>query len=204
MSAHRLRRAAIAFYSWLMKLRFIRLRDLEWGERVVVKGSPLIEVVKGAQVTIGDDVTLNSRNRGYHINMHSPVKLVADQPGASIRIGASTRVHGSCIHAYSEITIGANCLIAANCQIIDGSGHELSFEDLEGRMRTSASGLPIVIEDFVWLGANCIVLPGVRIGRGAVVGAGSVVTKDVPPMVVAAGNPARVLRRFDDPTAPSA
>ena len=202
MSAIGVRRAAIGLYSWLMKLRFIRFRTIEWGRRVVIKGMPLIDVRDGGRVAIGDDVTLNSRNRGYHVNMHSPVKLVADKPGATIRIGASTRVHGSCIHAYSEITIGASCLIAANCQIIDGSGHEMGFEDLERRMQTSARGLPIVIEDHVWIGANCIVLPGVRIGRGAVVGAGSVVTKDVPPMAVAAGNPARVVRQFEDPTAP--
>jgi acetyltransferase-like isoleucine patch superfamily enzyme len=53
---------------------------------------------------------------------------------------------------------------------------------------------PVVIEDFVWCGANVIILPGVTIGEGAVIGAGAVVTKSIPPMVVAAGNPARVIK----------
>ncbi|WP_366917697.1 DapH/DapD/GlmU-related protein [uncultured Pseudokineococcus sp.] len=54
---------------------------------------------------------------------------------------------------------------------------------------------PIVIDDDVWIGAACILLPGRRVGRGAVVGAGSVVTRDVPPYTVVAGNPAVVVRR---------
>ena len=56
-----------------------------------------------------------------------------------------------------------------------------------------ASWKDVVIEDCVWIGANSIVLPGVRIGRGSIVGAGSVVVKDIPPMVIAAGNPAKVI-----------
>jgi galactoside O-acetyltransferase len=57
---------------------------------------------------------------------------------------------------------------------------------------------PIVIEDKVWIGSNAVVLPGVRIGYGSVVGAGSVVSRDVPPMSVAVGTPCRVLRRVTD------
>ncbi len=57
---------------------------------------------------------------------------------------------------------------------------------------------PIVIEDKVWIGSNVVVLPGVRIGRGSVIGAGSVVSRDIPPMVVALGAPCRVLRPITD------
>lgn len=71
--------------------------------------------------------------------MHSPVKLYADRPGATITIGERTRVWGSCIHAYSAITIGKKYLIAANCQIIDGSGHDLSFDDVANRINTSGN-----------------------------------------------------------------
>ena len=55
---------------------------------------------------------------------------------------------------------------------------------------------PIVIEDDAWIGMNCIILKGVTVGRGAVVGAGSVVTKDVPPWTLVAGNPARVIKEL--------
>ena len=126
--------------------------------------------------------------------MHSPVKLFVDRPGARIIIGAGSRLHGACLHAYSAITIGKRCLIAANTQIIDGSGHDLSFGAVEQRIFTGGDSRPIVLEDDVWVGANTLILPGVTIGKGSVIGAGSVVTKAIPPMVVAAGNPARIIK----------
>jgi acetyltransferase-like isoleucine patch superfamily enzyme len=92
------------------------------------------------------------------------------------------------------ITIGKNCLIAANCQIMDNSGHDLSFDDVANRINTTGVSSPVTIGDDVWIGANCIILPGVTIGQGSVVSAGSVVTKDIPSMVIAGGIPARVLR----------
>ena len=126
--------------------------------------------------------------------MHSPVKLIVDRPGTRITIGAHSRLHGACLHAYSAITIGKRCLIAGNTQIIDGSGHDLSFGAVEQRIFTGGDSRPIVLEDDVWVGANTLILPGVTIGKGSVIGAGSVVTKAIPPMVVAAGNPARIIK----------
>jgi acetyltransferase-like isoleucine patch superfamily enzyme len=166
--------------------------------KLVVNGKPMIDIFKECQLVIGDGVTLNSRNRGYHINMHSPVKLLADRPGAHIKIGDRTRIHGTCIHAYNSIEIGKNCLIAANCQIIDGNGHDLSFPDVDNRINTRGSSKPVKIEDSVWLGANVIVLPGVTIGKGSVISANSVVSKDIPPMALAAGNPAVVLKQYQE------
>jgi len=171
-----------------------RIQGLELGFGVVIKGKPLIDISFGGKVCIGNEVVLNSINRGYHLNMHSPVKLFADRPNAMISIGDKTRIHGSCLHAYSSISIGARCLIAANCQIIDGGGHDLSFEDVDNRINTEGECRAIVIEDSVWIGANSIILPGVTIGYGSIVASGSIVTKDVPPMVVVGGNPAKVIR----------
>jgi acetyltransferase-like isoleucine patch superfamily enzyme len=175
-------------------LRMSLIKGLQLSDGVVFKGMPLIGIARGASIRIERGVTINSRNGGYHVNMHSPVKLLADRPGAIIHIGEDTRIHGSCIHAYCSISIGKRCLIAANCQIIDCNGHELSFDDVDNRIHSSSGGRPVVIEDAVWLGANTIVLPGVRIGRGSVVAAGSVVVHDVPPMVVVSGNPARIVK----------
>lgn len=185
-------------YFKLQAARMALVKGLELEQGVRFKGRPSIAIAKGASIHIGRGVSINSSNAGYHVNMHSPVKLLADRPGARIEIGEDTRIHGSCIHAYESIRIGKRCLIAANCQIIDCNGHELSFEDVDGRIGTTSGAKPIVIEDSVWIGANCIVLPGVRIGRGSIVAAGSVVVKDVPAMVVAAGNPARVIKRAID------
>lgn len=166
------------------------------GRRVRFNGVPLVDIRDGASLVIEDNVTLNSRNAGYHLNMHSPVKILADRTGAAIRIGENTRIHGSCIHAYESVVVGRNCLIAANCQIFDGNGHDLSFPNVSDRIHTSGRSRPVTIEDDVWIGANCVILPGASIGRGAVIGANSVVTGRIPPMVVAAGNPARVVKDF--------
>jgi len=168
--------------------------NIELGRNVKFSGRPLLDTSQGGRIVIGNNVTLNSRNRGYHVNMHSPVKLMADRPGATITIGDGTRIHGSCLHAWTSITVGKNCLIAANCQIIDSSGHALSFDNVDNRINTKGTANPITIGDSVWIGADTLILPGTTIGRGSVIGAGSVVTRNIPPMSIAAGNPARVLR----------
>jgi acetyltransferase-like isoleucine patch superfamily enzyme len=171
-------------------------RGIEIECRVIVKGWPHIEIDRGAMVRIGANVTLNSSNRGYHINMHSGVKLYAEGQGTEIVIGDDTRIHGTCLHACERIEIGKKCLIAANTQIFDCSGHDLSFENVENRLNTKGKTKPVIIEDCVWIGAGCLILPGVRIGRGSVIAAGSIVTKDVPPMCLAGGNPAQVIKTF--------
>lgn len=171
------------------------INGLEIADDVKFNGKPLIDIRCGGQIHIARGVVINSLNNGYHLNMHSVVKLFVDKPGAIIEIGENTRIHGSCLHAVESIRIGRNCLIAANCQIFDCSGHDLSFDKIENRINTVGTSKPVVIEDNVWIGANCIILPGVTIGMGSVVAAGSVVTKNVPPMVLIAGSPARVIKR---------
>jgi maltose O-acetyltransferase len=69
--------------------------------------------------------------------------------------------------------------------------------DVVQRMKLPQSE-PVIIEDHVWIGSKAVILPGVRIGSRAVIGAGSIVTKDIPSRCVAAGNPARVLRHLTE------
>lgn len=163
--------------------------------KIILNGIPLVDIRKGASLYIDENVSLNSRNKGYHINMHSPVKLFADRKGAFIKIGSNTRIHGSCIHAYQSVEIGKNCLIAANCQIFDANGHDLSFPKVELRIFTKGKCKPVIIEDHVWVGANSFILPGVTIGRGAIVSANSVVNKDVETMTIVGGNPAKLIKK---------
>ncbi len=89
-----------------------------------------------------------------------------------------------------RITIGNNVLIGPGARFYTPN-HSM---DLELRRAGWELGLPITLEDDVWLGGSVTICPGVTIGRGSVVGAGSVVTKDVPPGVVVGGNPAKVIR----------
>ncbi|KAJ9151886.1 Galactoside O-acetyltransferase [Pleurostoma richardsiae] len=99
------------------------------------------------------------------------------------------------------ISVGARTLIGPNCSFYSGT-HPLDPSVRNGT-RGPETGKPIVIGEDCWLGGNCIVLPGVTIGRGVTVGAGSVVTKDVPPYVCVVGNPARIIKKVEvaDPEA---
>ena len=162
-------------------------------------GRPLIDIRNNARIEFGDNVSLRSDNKGYHINMHSPVKLFVQGENTLLKIGNNTTIFGTCIHAYRHISIGNNCLIAANCQIMEGHGHDLSFSNVENRINTTGMDniKPIIIEDNVWICANTIVLPGVKIGYGSIITANSVVNKDIPPMVIAGGNPAIIIKDYD-------
>lgn len=103
------------------------------------------------------------------------------QIGEYSSIGDRTQIH--CGHSVS---IGDYVLISWDVNIL-----EFDFHAAGGGPSLPA---PVVIEDEVWIGACCIILKGVSIGKGAIIGAGAVVTKDVPPFSFAAGNPARVIK----------
>lgn len=172
------------------------LHSLDLGKNVVFKKCPSILKHKDAKITIGSNTTINSSNYGYHINMHSGCKLYADRPRAIITIGRNCRIHGTCIHAYAKISIGDNCLIAANTQIIDGNGHQLSFDNPANRVNTTDMGKEIIIEDNVWIAANCIILGGTVIGSGAIITAGSIVKGLIPNNSLYGGNPAKLIKQY--------
>lgn len=175
-----------------------RVNKINIGRNLRFRGYPIISIGEKCSLLIGDNVTLNSKNKGYHVNMFSKVKLLADKNKSIISIGNNSRIHGSCIHANKSIKIGENCLIAANCQIIDCNGHDTSFENTKNRINTKGTAKPIVIENDVWLGTGVIVLPGVTIGKGSIITPNSVVHKDIPSMVIAGGNPIKIIKEVSD------
>jgi acetyltransferase-like isoleucine patch superfamily enzyme len=175
----------------------IKSANIQLGRKVIFRKKPLLDIHKNATLIIGDNVTINSQNKGYHVNMFNPCKLMADRPNAIIEIGDNTRFHGSCIHAYKKISIGKNCLIAANCQIIDGNGHDISIPDTSNRINTTGSSKDVIIEDNVWLATGVVVLPGVTIGKGSIITANSVVHKNIPSMVIAGGNPIKIIKDYN-------
>jgi acetyltransferase-like isoleucine patch superfamily enzyme len=108
--------------------------------------------------------------------------------GAKIRIGNGSYLNRNTeIVAARSVTIGRDCKIARDVIIMDTDQHALPNGDLIAE--------PVVVEDSVWIGARAVVLKGVTIGHDAVIGAGSVVTRDVPPHATVAGVPARILRQ---------
>ena len=153
----------------------------------------------GGAIEIGDGVSMiSSWRRATACTLHAPVRLRVFGPGAAIRIGEGAELSGTSVTARStEIRIGKKALLGPNCVIVDSDFHA----PWPPEARSDAPGMerdrPVEIGDYAWIGMNSIILKGVRIGRGAIVGAGSVVTRDVPENCLAAGAPARVIRSLN-------
>jgi acetyltransferase-like isoleucine patch superfamily enzyme len=114
---------------------------------------------------------------------------------ANVTIGDHCGInHGVFILGHERIEIGSHVVLSARVMLIDTGLEVAGFANTEFPAHTSG---PIRIEDGAWIGAGAIVLPGVTIGKKSVVGAGSIVTRDVPPYSVVVGNPARVIGRTD-------
>lgn len=116
--------------------------------------------------------------------------------GENLHVGARTFVNsGLTALDVATITIGEDCQIGPNVQLLTPT-HPLDPQPRRDKLEAAE---PITLGDNVWLGGGVIVCPGVTIGDDTVVGAGAVVTRDLPAGVVAVGNPARVVRRLDEP-----
>lgn len=132
-------------------------------------------------------------------------RLRADRPDAEISIGSRTFVGRSTIVCAQRVSIGDDVLVSWGCQIVDHDSHALDWADRASDVSDWYRGskdwskvpcAPVVIGNRVWIGFNVLVLKGVHIGDGAVVAAGSVVTRDVPANSLVGGNPARVIREL--------
>jgi acetyltransferase-like isoleucine patch superfamily enzyme len=151
------------------------------GDRVILYQA-MLEGKKGGELVIGDNVCI-LRDTVLETGM-----------GASITIGDGTYIHPRCqINAYkSSIEIGKCVDIAPNCAFYSYDHGIKAGKWIREQPLTSKG--PIVIEDEVWIGVGVIVLSGVRIGKGAVIGAGSVVSGDIPPDSIACGASAKKIR----------
>lgn len=115
--------------------------------------------------------------------------------GSHIEVGKNVFINYNCtIIDVAKVTIGDNCQIAPNVAIYT-AGHPVHPVS---RNSLYEYGLEVTIGDNVWIGGNTVILPGVHIGSNTVIGAGSVVTKDIPDWVIAVGNPCKVVRKITE------
>ena len=162
-------------------------------------------------VTIGRGTTIawrrirrasgNRLSIGDQSIVHADISC--EEKGGEVRIGSRTFIGRSNLVCYRSVIIGDDVIMSWGITIVDHDSHSLDWEKREDDVRRWADGrkvwdhiarAPVKISNKVWIGFNVSVLKGVTIGEGAVIGACSVVTRDIPPYALAAGNPARVIR----------
>jgi acetyltransferase-like isoleucine patch superfamily enzyme len=149
------------------------------GKKVRVWGKPSIK--NWGTLIVEDNVRL--------VSTLATLELVAES--GTIKIGQGTYINYGCsISALECVSIGPRCNIGTYAILMDNDYHRVEPE----RRNERPESAPIILEENVWLGARVIVLHGVTIGVGSVIGAGSVVTRDIPPRSLAVGMPARVIR----------
>jgi acetyltransferase-like isoleucine patch superfamily enzyme len=184
--------------TWLRLARFFWYEPLfrsqceRVGEGFQMEALPYIH--GAGRMTLGDNVRFGGQ----------PVFVFGNRGEGlpEIHLGEGTFLgHLVILTCAQEIRIGKHCLIAAGVQISDYDGHPLDAERRRAGDPTPPESIrPVILEDDVWIGQSAIVLKGVRIGARSVVGAGAVVTRDVPPDVVVAGNPARIVKHLAAPS----
>jgi acetyltransferase-like isoleucine patch superfamily enzyme len=176
------------------RVRRIRRLRVTLGREVVLTGMPIIVAKAGSSISIGNNVVLCSLSKQTALGVNHPCILRTMQADATLQIGDGCKISGCSICAAKSVTLGQRVFLGANVTIADTDFHSLSVvqrnspADIEG-----AVVKPVVIEDDVFIGTNAIILKGVTLGRGSVVGAGSVVTHSCPANSIVAGNPARIV-----------
>lgn len=164
-----------------------------WGVQInagsVFNGLPKFRRHPESQIIIGPNCTFNSSSTSNLIGINRPCIISTLKENAVVKIGSGCGFSGTIIGSACKIELGKNVRCGANTLITDSDWH---FDDYR-----SNPPKPVVIEDNVWLGVATTVLKGVTIGKGTLVGAGSIVTKSLPSNVIAAGNPATVVGKLN-------
>lgn len=168
---------------------------------------------QGRRVTVGPNsrvrwLGMNVRHGG-HIQIGGDCivrcRIDFDSPKGYVRIGQRCYLGASHLVCHSGITLGDDVIMSWGVTVVDHDSHSLDWEHRQHDVSDWMKGIkrwdkvaisPVQIADKVWIGFGASILKGVTVGEGAVIGANSVVTRDVPPYTVVAGNPARVVRRL--------
>lgn len=178
-------------YSSFIRHRFCRAKNLQ------VIGRPL-HIMGGKNIEVGDNVQMFRYTR---IEAVTSWQIAGQTFNPKIKIGDNAVINSFChIGCLDNVEIGNYSVIGARTYITDHTHGTVEMNDLllPPRHRKLFSKGPVVIGKYVLIGEGCAIMPGVTIGDHAVIGANSVVTKDIPPYCVAAGNPAKVIKNMSE------
>jgi len=180
-------------FDYLINLLSFTINRIEYPVFPTIEGRVLLKN-KGT-MQFGESIVINSNMKSNPIGGDSKTILICNE-GAKIKIGNNTGISNSCIFAHNEIKIGNDVFIGGGCKIYDTDFHSLDYRKRRlNEAETEVNVKPVEIKDNVFIGAHSIILKGITIGECSVIGAGSVVAKNIPPNEVWAGNPARFIRK---------
>ena len=189
MNLNKIIKIPFYIYRFSRDILFSIVKIGKWDKSWRFHSLPLIHKCKDSKIVIGKNFVACSNPKNNSIGIFQKVIIKTCLPGSFIRIGNNVGISGATISSNMSIEIGNNVLIGSGVLITDNDAHSVSpkFRNDSSKILMS----PIVIEDNVFIGARAIILKGVTIGSGALVGAGSVVTRDVQAFSIVAGNPAK-------------
>lgn len=175
------KKISILFYTGLVSNRF-----KHFGKNSLV--SPFQKLSGSKYISIGDNVVIHD-----NVVLTAWDKYLDDKFSPLIEIGDRTSIGGQChISAINKISIGNDVLFGRNITIVDNSHGSSKFNlNLSPSMRKLVSRGEIIIGDKVWIGDKCTILAGVKIGNNTIIGANTVVTKDIEENSIIVGSPAR-------------
>lgn len=187
----------VSIYSsfFLSFINYINLKyhRVEYGKNVIIRGK--LNIYGRGTIIIGDSVILNSDMKYNPIGGMSGIILQAEQSGI-IQIGNNVGISNAALISQGPgIFVEDDVMIGGSCKIYDTDFHSLNYIE---RMQKNDPGVKmgkIVIKKGAFIGGHTIILKGVTVGQFSIVGAGSVVTKDIPDNEIWAGNPAKFIRK---------
>ncbi len=202
----------IRFYKTLINLLDSIVNSVNWrwgrfkfnlhgilvGKDLIVQGHMYLKVGNQSKVKIGDSCNFKS-GRGLNPLSRNIKGALYVEDGASLIIGNHCGFSSVCLWAQKSIIIGNYVNIGADTILMDSDSHSLSYLDRRDPIKDykNKNDGPILIEDDVLIGTRCIILKGVKIGARSIIGSGSIVVKDIPEDCIAAGNPARIIKKLN-------
>lgn len=167
---------------------YLRLIGVDLGHNCSFRGWTSARLANNSKIIIGKNCRFNSRDTSNRIGIHHRCMLTTFSKNSVLKIGSNSGFSGVTIGCFDRIEIGKNVKVGANVLITDSDWH-LDDPRVSGPK-------PVLIGSNVWLGYGVVVMKGVTIGENSIIGINSVVVKDIPANVLAAGNPCKVLKEI--------
>lgn len=177
-------------FLWRWELRMV---GVSWTSPPSLCGRPFVSRFEGSTIEFGRSVCLDSSRRANPLGGEKPCVLRTMNAHARISLGDRVGLSSATLVAGNSIQIGPDTILGAGCMILDNDFH-VPGESFSWKTEYSSNSLPISIGRGCFIGARAIILKGVTLGDQVVVGAGAVVTRNVPSRGLAVGNPARLVR----------